>query len=94
MEKETVPWLIVVIVLLGIVIYLFASRGGPSPVVDYYKDLAARCELSGGKACCLSSVVEMAKGEYRLEPQGGCAPGYVRNSLRCEDTLIWCEPGK
>lgn len=62
--------------------------------VDYYKELAKKCEEKGGFTCCISSVNAMEEGGYELEPETGCPHGFQVNMLRCVDSYKWCEPIK
>lgn len=58
----------------------------------YYQELAKECET--GDDCCLSSIMHMAMGNFKLEPESGCPEGFHRKGLNCPTTLVWCEPNK
>jgi hypothetical protein len=61
---------------------------------ETYDNLAIQCDSKDSKNCCLSSVDAIIKGNYILEPNTGCPSGTQRNMMKCESTLIWCEPIK
>jgi len=70
------------------------QENGISKLPDYYKNLAKECKSRSSYNCCMSSVNNMANGNYKLEPETGCPDGYQRNMLKCIDTFVWCEPVK
>lgn len=48
-----------------------------------------RCQDS----CCFASLEKMRKYNYEeVDVNGNCKEGFQSNSLRCELSLIWCEP--
>lgn len=69
--------------------WLVTHPAQPAATLDYYQELAVRCE---GDGCCEASAREMAQGSFRLASQNGCRLGYYRTSLKCPTSYRWCEP--
>jgi hypothetical protein len=77
--------------------FIFAQDEYPSNSLPDYKQLANDCRSKPGKECCLSSLHEMEDNGFLLAPgetlrDSQCPPGFNPNTLKCPDSLIWCEP--
>jgi len=63
----------------------------------YYEDLKVLCREKSSIECCMASVAAMESGEFRQASKKetenyGCPEGFKRNSMRCMDSLQWCQP--
>ncbi|OGY52045.1 MAG: hypothetical protein A3J59_03970 [Candidatus Buchananbacteria bacterium RIFCSPHIGHO2_02_FULL_56_16] len=76
-------------ILVVVAGWLVTHPAQPAVPLDYYQELAVRCE---GDGCCEASAREMAQGSFRLAAQNGCRQGYQANSLKCPTSYHWCEP--
>jgi len=84
---------LMIILTAGTKIYFsLKEKAEINKLPDYYQRLAKECNAKSSYNCCVSSVNEMSKKRYNLEPKEGCPKGFQRNMLKCEDTFIWCEP--
>lgn len=55
----------------------------------------AQCTKIGNPGCCKTSATNAPEGSYLIEKYlDGCKSGYTPNTLKCPDSLTWCEPVK
>lgn len=59
---------------------------------EYYDNLANDCLTKENKECCLSSVEDMRIGNYGLLTKDECPKEYLKNSVSCADSYVWCQP--
>lgn len=59
---------------------------------SYYENLKQQCNQKQSKGCCLSSVVTMESGGYKLAEGGICPVEFKKNVNLCIDSYEWCEP--
>ncbi|PWB38909.1 MAG: hypothetical protein C3F02_01440 [Parcubacteria group bacterium] len=66
------------------------------PATDYYKYLGLDCYQQGKDTygCCMSSLKDIAAGNYKVAPPEGCPIGSEPKTLRCLGSLKWCQPEK
>jgi hypothetical protein len=85
---------LIIVLAVGIIYFQPTQKQNISELSDYYKNLAKECESKSSYNCCMSSVNNMADGNYQLAPENGCPNGYQGNMLKCIDSFKWCEPVK
>ena len=86
--------ILILAIIIGVAYFYMNHKPDISGFSDYYKTLAKECESKQSYGCCMSSVNDMAYGNYQLAPETGCPEGFQGNALRCIDTFKWCEPIK
>ncbi len=83
---------LIIVLVVGSIYFQSIQKQDISELPDYYKNLAKECESKQSYGCCMSSVNNMADGNYILAPENGCPDGYQGNMLECIDSFKWCEP--
>lgn len=83
---------VILITLIGIAYFAMNNRQDISELPEYYRNLTKKCESKQNYNCCLSSVYNMANGNFQLASEASCPEGYKLNMLRCADSFKWCEP--
>lgn len=87
----------IIILILGFIGYVYLKQEYEiSRLPDYYRELAKECRERerGGFGCCMTSVENMARGNYKFAPETGCPEGFQVNRLKCIASYTWCEPEK
>lgn len=85
---------LIIILVVGSIYFQSTQKQDISELPDYYKNLTKECESKGSYNCCMSSVNNMADGNYKLASETGCPEEYQPNMLKCIDSFKWCEPIK
>lgn len=86
--------IIAVLILVAIFVvayFVLKQQTTISALPDYYKTLSQKCDSKESSSCCISSINKMAQSEYKIST-GSCPTGFKENTLKCEDSLKWCEP--
>ncbi|MFH1801360.1 MAG: hypothetical protein ABH804_00805 [archaeon] len=101
MKKFFIITLTLLIIVGAVYSYVYFLNKEPdiSGLPDYYRNLAEECKENypDGYNCCISSVMNMADGNYLLAPgetlaDSECPEGHKPNTLKCIGSFIWCEP--
>ena len=83
---------LILVILIWVGYLNINQKPDNSKLYDYYQTLAKECESKQSYGCCISSVNNMADGNYKLMPDNGCLEGYKPSMLKCIDSFKWCEP--
>ena len=88
--KKIIMYTVLVMILIALVIIYFSVRAGNEAV--YYQKLSEECTTKTSYSCCIASVNAMKSVNFILMPEQGCPEGYIKNMMKCIDSLEWCEP--
>ncbi len=84
--------ILLVIICILVAVILFGSKSDESKKVMPVSvvDLDSLCDV--GDSCCRDSFTILKNEKFEMiEANGDCETGYVRNKLKCETSLSWCE---